>query len=69
MENKIGIERSWCKGCGVCVAFCPKGILALDKDGKAVAARPEDCVGCGVCERYCPDLAITVGRKVEGGAA
>lgn len=69
MENVVGIERGWCKGCGICVAFCPKGALALDGDGKAVVARPGDCVGCGMCERYCPDLAVTVSRKRGGEAA
>jgi len=53
----ISINRQWCKGCGVCVAFCPKGALRLDEEEKA-AWDAEKCVSCGMCERYCPDLAI-----------
>ncbi|MGA2331712.1 MAG: 4Fe-4S dicluster domain-containing protein [Syntrophales bacterium] len=52
------INSQWCKGCGVCVAFCPKRVLALDFMGKAVVARGEDCICCRLCEFRCPDLAI-----------
>ncbi|MDX2452106.1 ferredoxin family protein, partial [Desulfosarcina sp.] len=31
------INRDWCKGCGICVAFCPKTVLELDERDKAVA--------------------------------
>ncbi len=54
------ITRQWCKGCGICVAFCPKNVLGIDKEEKVVALRPEDCIGCRVCEFRCPDLAIEV---------
>lgn len=54
------INRDWCKGCGICVAFCPKKVLELDEQDKAVAVRIKDCIACRMCELRCPDLAIEV---------
>jgi len=34
-KRKLAINREWCKGCGICVAFCPKDVLVLDEEGKA----------------------------------
>lgn len=54
------IERRWCKGCGICVHFCPKNVLEMDAEDKVFAARPEDCICCRLCEMRCPDLALEV---------
>jgi len=60
------IDKEWCKGCGICVHFCPKKVLELDSNGKVDAVRPEDCIACTLCELRCPDLAIQIIKKQEG---
>ncbi len=56
----IKIKNEWCKGCGLCIGFCPKDVLGLNLQGKAIIEKPEKCVQCGLCELYCPDFAITI---------
>ena len=63
--KNLSINRQWCKGCGICVAFCPTQVLELDSADKAVAARLHDCIACEQCALHCPDLAIEV--QVEHG--
>ena len=71
----IIVREDRCKGCQLCVQFCPKQVLRIsdrlnakgyfvselfDKDG---------CIGCGICYRMCPDVAITVYKEEKTGAA
>ncbi|MEA2056461.1 MAG: 4Fe-4S binding protein [Patescibacteria group bacterium] len=51
-----------CKNCGICVEFCPKGVLKME-NGKLKVTNPEECIGCKICEKMCPDLAIEVKKK------
>jgi len=58
--DQLNINTDWCKGCGICVAFCPTKVLELDRKDKSIAIRPEDCILCKMCELRCPDLAIEI---------
>lgn len=59
----IDIYRAWCKGCGICAAFCPTGVLARDEAGYPYVQDIDKCINCGWCEIRCPDFAITVEQK------
>jgi len=54
------VYQRWCKGCGICVAFCPQHVFAIGEDGRAEAVQPEACSNCQLCDRLCPDFAITL---------
>lgn len=60
---KILIYDRWCKGCGICVEFCPRKVLRLSESGKAEVVDPHLCTRCGLCEMLCPDFAITAPEK------
>ena len=64
----LHINRKFCKGCGICVAFCPKQVLELDELGKVVDKNADACISCGQCELRCPDFAIQVVKKEKEAA-
>ena len=64
---KVSFRTDLCKGCGLCVDACPKGVLAVATDrlnmkgySPAYAADQEKCIGCAMCATMCPDCIITV---------
>jgi 2-oxoglutarate ferredoxin oxidoreductase subunit delta len=65
--NKVIFETDTCKGCGLCAAACPKGIISLDTStlnakGYHPAALTDEkaCIACASCAVMCPDAVITV---------
>ena len=64
-EKKLALNVEWCKGCGICVEFCPKQVLELI-DGKIRIKDIDACIKCGQCELRCPDYAIYLGGKENG---
>ena len=58
----IEIKEEWCKGCEICVEFCPHDVLAM-KGPVVEVVNLEACTACQLCEIRCPDFAITVTKN------
>lgn len=69
MKGSIQIDRERCKGCGLCIDFCPRDCIRLSDElnlkGYFVAAFVEDadCTACRHCALMCPDVAIAVSKQ------
>jgi len=68
-KGTIKVDELYCKGCELCVAACPQGVLALDmatlttKGYHPVHLISEGCTGCAVCALVCPEASLTVYRE------
>ena len=67
IKGAVVVDTERCKGCYLCVAACPTGVLALN--GKEVNNKgynfvciknPDDCIGCANCGLVCPDGCLTI---------
>lgn len=64
--TRVVIEPERCKGCGICTAFCPVGMLVVgdtvNSHGYPVVrvAEGKVCRGCGRCFIMCPDLVFAL---------
>jgi 2-oxoglutarate ferredoxin oxidoreductase subunit delta len=56
----IEINDAWCKGCAICVEFCPKDVLVMNRMDKVEVQALQACTKCLRCEQLCPDFAIVV---------
>lgn len=62
----IEVNEANCKGCHICINFCPKKVLAPSKEinnkgvHPPVPENPGECVSCRMCEVMCPDSAIFI---------
>jgi len=62
---EVEFYLDWCKGCGICAAFCPAEAIRLNDRGEPEITKPELCTGCTWCEMRCPDFAVRVREKEE----
>ncbi len=68
MSGRIEINQALCKGCEVCIAFCPKKLITLSDKLNAAGYLPSvfkdgsECTGCAACAVVCPEVAIEVYR-------
>jgi 2-oxoglutarate ferredoxin oxidoreductase subunit delta len=69
MMGRIVIDEEYCKGCGLCINFCPQKAIRVSNSVSKKGYHPaefsdpnEKCSGCALCALMCPDAAITVYR-------
>ncbi len=68
-ENCPIIDADECKGCGRCIAACPKKLLRFANHLNCKGVIPaeyigEGCIACGICFYNCPEPhAISVQKK------
>ena len=63
-KYKITIIKDRCKGCKLCVSYCPMGTLEMSDEMNEKGfniprvVSLDTCKGCELCSKYCPDFAI-----------
>ena len=57
LEKDIVRDEEKCTACGACLAVCPSGALAQDRESWEVVFDPEQCIGCELCIPACPPRA------------
>ena len=68
IKGTITISRELCKGCQLCITFCPKKVISLSEKlnaagyQNAIFGDNGECTGCAVCALVCPECAIEVYR-------
>lgn len=65
MEGVFKLREDRCKGCDICIDFCPTQALRRAPESSPNGVflpilEEAKCTYCGLCDLLCPDLAITV---------
>ena len=59
----VFIKKDHCKGCELCIEFCPKSVLGRSKDFNPKGYHypvvlNDGCINCRLCVTVCPEYAI-----------
>ncbi len=70
---RVVFDPERCKGCGLCLAFCPTRAVGMDEGLNRMGYHPAvlldeaACTSCAACAWVCPDLAVEVYVPVKAG--
>jgi len=62
----ILLNAEKCRGCGLCIDVCKRGVMEFREEANACGCRPvtavhpEKCVLCGLCVAVCPLHVISL---------
>jgi 2-oxoglutarate ferredoxin oxidoreductase subunit delta len=79
VRGVVLIKKEHCKGCELCIEFCPRDVLARSKGYNAKGyhypvVTKALCINCRLCVTICPEYAIfsltaTRARSASAAAA
>jgi len=63
VRGRVYIAKQRCKGCELCIEFCPSDVLARSTDFNPKGYHypivvKDECINCTLCLSLCPDYAI-----------
>jgi 2-oxoglutarate ferredoxin oxidoreductase subunit delta len=64
-RGTLVIDVDACKGCNLCIAACPPGVLVMTEHevnarGYSYPRLAPGCTGCAACSQICPDFVFQV---------
>lgn len=63
IRGTVHLRVEWCKGCELCIEYCPADVLALSTEFNVKGYHfpvvvSDDCIACQGCLTICPEFAI-----------
>ncbi|HSW36654.1 MAG TPA: 4Fe-4S dicluster domain-containing protein [Candidatus Limnocylindrales bacterium] len=63
---ELVIDRNRCKGCSMCIKFCPRQVITLGDElnnlgyNSVIITDVCKCTGYGNCYKICPELVFEI---------
>lgn len=74
IRGTVHIKVEHCKGCELCIDYCPTKVLVMSSDFNAKGYHyplvdNDDCIACQSCYIICPEFAIFATAETLPGMA